>query len=103
MGNDLESRLAILREKYLAKLDGKLAVVREAVEQARKGNEEALATASREAHKLHGTAGSYGLHEVSRLLGNVEALLKDVEQGGGPEDAFDEALALINQAGAHER
>lgn len=100
MAGDLESRLAVLREKYLAKLGGKVAAVRDAVEGAREGDGEALGIAIREAHKLHGTAGSYGLVEVSSLLGRVEVLLKEVEQGGGPEDALDQALALIDQAGA---
>ena len=103
MENDLESRLAILRKNYLAKLDDKLAVVREAVDGARAGDADAFATALREAHKLHGTAGSYGLLGVSNLLGRVETLLKEVEQGGGPVDAYEQALALIDDAGAQER
>ena len=38
---------------------------------------EALDTLRREAHKIHGSAGSYGYHETSRLAAGMEATAKD--------------------------
>ena len=51
--------------------------------------------ARRLAHRLNGTAGSFGLDNVSALGSALEKLLRE-EAGSLPQDAIDETFAQLN-------
>ncbi|HYS21714.1 MAG TPA: Hpt domain-containing protein, partial [Gemmatimonadales bacterium] len=68
-----------LREEYLAGMRtvlGALAAIAERLAIA--GNDrEALEALQRESHKIHGSAGSYGFMDASRLAAGMEVTVKD--------------------------
>jgi CheY-like chemotaxis protein len=69
-------KLDALRKRYTENLGGKIDGLRAAVEQAHRADPTeraaAIAVAHRIAHTLHGTAGSYGLEQVSVAMADVE-------------------------------
>jgi CheY-like chemotaxis protein len=69
-------KLELLRKRYAENLGGKLESLRAAIDQARRADPTeraaAIAAAHRIAHTLHGTAGSYGLEQVSLAMADVE-------------------------------
>ncbi len=67
--------VAALMRAFGVKLPARLAALEDALALARTGDAEGLGAARRLAHKLHGTAGSYGYAAVSVAAGNLEALL----------------------------
>ncbi len=98
-GDELERKLQGLRDRYADKLDGKLAALSEVVARAEAGDAPALTEATREAHKLHGTAGSYGFARVSAVLGQVELALQNLEgEREDAADAFERIQGLLAQA-----
>ncbi|MFZ5479457.1 MAG: diguanylate cyclase [Myxococcota bacterium] len=73
---ELRKVLDRLAEGFRAALPGRIAELQEALERARSpgGDPE---DAQRLAHKLRGTAGSYGLHRIGAAAGVVEDQLRD--------------------------
>lgn len=71
---DLNAVLKQLREKYLATSGNTLAAFAQLAEQLQQdpSTPEVVDTLRRELHRVHGTAGSYGFHEASRLAGALE-------------------------------
>jgi DNA-binding response OmpR family regulator len=71
---DLSSVLAQLREKYLASSGNTLTAFSDLAEQLQRdpAAPEVVDALRRELHRVHGTAGSYGFHEASRLAGALE-------------------------------
>lgn len=71
---DLQDVLAKLRERYLASSGNTIAAFRQLADQLQSTPDapEVVETLRRELHRVHGTAGSYGLHEASRLAGALE-------------------------------
>jgi len=71
---DLSAVLAQLREKYLASSGNTLSAFSELAEQLQRdpAAPEVVDALRRELHRVHGTAGSYGFHEASRLAGALE-------------------------------
>ncbi len=69
------NRLAELRQRYEQRLPGKLAVLVELTEQALE--QRTTDAARHEAHKLAGSAGSYGFPDVSRVSRDLECTLLD--------------------------
>lgn len=71
---DLNAVLAQLREKYLASSGNTLAAFTQLAEQLQRDptTPEVVEALRRELHRVHGTAGSYGFHEASRLAGALE-------------------------------
>lgn len=71
---DLSAVLAQLRAKYLASSGNTLAAFTSLAEQLQKdpAAPEVVEALRRELHRVHGTAGSYGFHEASRLAGALE-------------------------------
>ena len=63
-----------LRQKYLASSGNTLTAFSKLAEQLEASPDapEVVETLRRELHRVHGTAGSYGLHEASRLAGALE-------------------------------
>ena len=68
-----------LREEYLAGMRATLGVLVGIAKRlaATGGDPEALETLRRETHKIHGSAGSFGFMEASRLAAGMEATAKD--------------------------
>ncbi len=71
---DLSAVLQQLREKYLASSGNTLTAFTELAEQLQRdpAAPEVVDALRRELHRVHGTAGSYGFHEASRLAGALE-------------------------------
>lgn len=71
---DLSAVLAQLREKYLASSGNTLTAFTQLAEQLQRDPSapEVVEALRRELHRVHGTAGSYGFHEASRLAGALE-------------------------------
>lgn len=69
-------KLDALRKRYTENLGSKIDGLRTAIDQARRADPTeraaAIAVAHRIAHTLHGTAGSYGLEQVSIAMADVE-------------------------------
>ncbi len=68
-----------LREEYLAGMRATLGVLAGIAKRlaAAGSDREALETLRRETHKIHGSAGSFGFMEASRLAAGMEATAKD--------------------------
>lgn len=66
--------LAALARDYAERLPGKVAELKGAIEQAR-SDVSAIGAARMLAHRLCGTAGSYGFSAVGELMGQIEDLL----------------------------
>src|SRR5213594_3733524 len=68
-----------LREEYLAGMRSQLGLLATIADRltAAGNDREALAVLQRETHKIHGSAGSYGFAEASRLAAGLEATAKD--------------------------
>jgi DNA-binding response OmpR family regulator len=71
---DLNAVLTQLREKYRASSGNTLAAFTQLAEQLQRdpAAPEVVEALRRELHRVHGTAGSYGFHEASRLAGALE-------------------------------
>lgn len=80
---EVDSDLDELSLKYAARLVEKMRELTALVERACAGENEALAEAYKIAHTLHGTAGSYGFHQVSTAAKHLEAELKPAVDGQG--------------------
>jgi DNA-binding response OmpR family regulator len=105
--NTLEIALAALREKYLESLPGKTQELAQAFENAKAhpADRKALLEVRGHAHKLRGTAGSYGILKYAHCAGLIEdtitALTKDGKEPEANdwsqlEDAVREAQSLAN-------
>src|SRR5438876_905962 len=68
-----------LREEYLAGMRAQLGLLATIADRltAAGNDREALAGVQHETHKIHGSAGSYGFAEASRLAAGLEATAKD--------------------------
>lgn len=78
---DLDAAFRALRVKYGAGLGEKMRALTAAMERARAGSTEALEEAYQLAHKLAGTAGSYGYGAVSMAARTLELELKRAGDG----------------------
>lgn len=87
MSDPIEEALAELGREYRDGLPARLAAIRAAVERARERPTEGALTldALQLVHRLHGTAGSFGLRELGAAAGRLEEALAQV--------AVDSALA----------
>src|SRR2546428_14087187 len=77
-----------LLEEYLAGMHAELATLAALAERlaAASDDREALEALRRATHKIHGSAGSYGFMEASRLAAGIEAPAKDrVPSPGHPD------------------
>lgn len=94
-------RLDALRERFAAGLRERVRELEALVRAAREGaTGAAIAPALVAAHRLAGTAGSYGHPAVGEAAAALEAALGRIaEQGAGPA-AWDEAAAALARAHA---
>lgn len=81
--DDLEAALEPLRKEYARALPARVGELGAAVTALRL-NEEGLPLARTLAHRIRGTAGTYGFSEVSESAGRIEDDLVDIEQGRLP-------------------
>ncbi|MBX3133545.1 MAG: response regulator [Gemmatimonadaceae bacterium] len=94
---DLNAVLAELREKYLATSGNTLTAFSELAEQLLRdpAAPEVVDALRRELHRVHGTAGSYGFHEASRLAGALEPVA--VKWAGDPALDRDRRAGIVRQ------
>lgn len=110
----LDEVLGTLRREYEDELPARFAELKNYLDKAKEGGEkqlEWLAQAHTIAHRLAGTAGSYGLAELSHNAGIFDAYCKrllksDVKGGAHLEDwreidAMAEAIFSSHPAGQH--
>jgi diguanylate cyclase (GGDEF)-like protein len=102
VAGDLAAELAALNAGYGKQLKERLATLSAAVERARAGSLEALEAAYQSAHKLHGSAGSFGFASVGVAAGRLEALLKPARTGAGDWAAIEAALRELIATGPEQ-
>ncbi len=78
----LEMKVRALAERTRRGLPKRAAALREAAAKLGAGEADAASELRRLAHRLHGTAGSYGMHALGQAAAELEAL---ATEGGGPE------------------
>lgn len=93
--DEFEAMLALLSDEFAGRLPARLAEI-EAHVQA--GESERLAEAQMLAHKLRGSAGSYGFGLVGSALGVVEDLISESLERGGTLEGFTAALSEARSA-----
>ncbi|HLL06814.1 MAG TPA: diguanylate cyclase [Myxococcaceae bacterium] len=96
---DLAAELAALNAEYGKQLRERFARLSTALAEARAGSREALDAAYHSAHKLHGSAGSFGFAAVGVAAGRLEAVLKPARTGAGDWAAIDAALRELLASG----
>ena len=72
--DEIQSGLARLCRDFRERLPGKLAELEQAITVARQDADH-LEHARTLAHRLHGSAGSFGLHDVGKAVGHMEEML----------------------------
>lgn len=94
---DLSAVLKQLREKYLASSGNTLTAFSELAEQLQRdpAAAEVVDALRRELHRVHGTAGSYGFHEASRLAGALEPVA--VKWAANPSLDRDRRAGIVRQ------
>ena len=95
MESDLPEKLD---EDYAAKLPAKLDELADAMSRG-KDNPSALDRALLLAHRLHGTAGSFGFPDVGDFIGNIEDTLGRISEGAPrPEFLWENAWRSLREA-----
>ncbi len=90
---DIASELAVMNAEYGRHLRRRLASLTDAVAKARAGSRDAVEAAYYDAHKLHGSAGSFGFGSVGLAAGRLETLVKPAREGHAVDwDAIEAAL-----------
>ncbi|MBT9585214.1 response regulator [bacterium] len=93
---ELEEQFEALSRNYRERLPQKLEELRESLELARRDPEN-IPLARSLAHRLHGSAGSYGLPELGEVVGKIEAQLSET----GPSDgswSWDRPFEFLREA-----
>jgi len=98
----IEEMLARARETYAQKLKTKLEELAEAVRRARESLcPVALSDAQRMAHRLYGTAGTFGFEAVSEVVCRIDRALTRLKAGEtSPAEAWPAILADLDAARA---
>lgn len=96
-----QARLEALQARFVTSLHERLDRLDALVHAAREGSTEgALAEAMVAAHRLAGTAGSYGHVATGEAAAVLEAALGRIAEGSPDPSAWDEALAALTRARA---
>jgi HPt (histidine-containing phosphotransfer) domain-containing protein len=91
VSDDLQEILAALREGYAADLPALVASLAASIDLARREpSAESLRAARDQAHRIHGTAGSYGFAAAGKAAGRIEVALD-----AGAWEEIDDALAAL--------
>ena len=78
---EIVNELAAMNAEYGRHLRRRLSSLTEALGKARAGSRDAVEAAYYDAHKLHGSAGSFGFGSVGEAAGRLEALVKPAREG----------------------
>lgn len=81
--------------QYVASLPDKLAALEQAMAAGRSGSVEGLSEAREIAHRMHGTAGCYGLRDLSDAAAVLEEILRKMKEGRGGSWTEVESAALL--------
>jgi HPt (histidine-containing phosphotransfer) domain-containing protein len=84
---------------YVATLPEKLAALDRAIWSAREGDAVGLAEARELAHRLRGTAGSYGLHELGAAATSLDDALNALHGETEWTDEAERCAALVQTIG----
>ncbi|HLL52964.1 MAG TPA: response regulator, partial [Myxococcaceae bacterium] len=100
---DAANELLALQNDYARSLPGKVAELAEAVRQAhqRLADAELLGEARTLAHRLRGTAGSYGFHAVSASAAVVEDGILRLVAGNAPKDTWTSVEGAVKEMARH--
>lgn len=79
--SEIAAELAEMNAEYGRHLRRRLASLTESLAKARAGSRDAVEAAYYDAHKLHGSAGSFGFAAVGEVAGRLEALVKPAREG----------------------
>lgn len=96
----LTARLAELSARFAAQQGARLEQLRGVLQKfERDGAQDDLLEAIRLAHRLHGTAGTFGGAAVSEAAGRIERALREIERGeGDPADKWRAIHAALEAA-----
>lgn len=94
MNDGLERRLAVLRAAYTSALGTRRAEIRSALQPGR-ADAEALQHARLLAHRMRGSAGSYGLPEVGAAAGRLEDAIAEYGRSAQNWPAVEAALEAL--------
>ena len=97
-GFEATAGLSAVRSAYVQRLRSQAADLREALVRAQQGDTDALAELRRIAHRLHGTAGSFGFDEVSYAAAQLEELVETQPTAAQMEAAGSSLLRLMETA-----
>jgi HPt (histidine-containing phosphotransfer) domain-containing protein len=95
-----QARLDALRAGFAARLRERLAELEALVQRAHGGDAGALRPALAAAHRLAGTAGSYGYPDVGDAAAALERALQRVDAEPREARAWDDARAALARAHA---
>lgn len=98
--DDVQARFSALRARFAASLRERLDRLAALVAAAREGSPEGLAEAMVLAHRLAGTAGSFGHVEAGEAAAVLEDALRRISEGSADPSAWDQAVAALARARA---
>jgi PleD family two-component response regulator len=102
----IEREIKALSTEYMRELPERFEFLKRQVQDLKLGRGEA-STAKNEAHKIKGTASSYGAHEIGKLAVVIDDCLRKVDANASAcdaalwktlEDAIDEALRVSQES-----
>jgi len=87
--NEMKKILKELHDSFLGRLPEKVSAIGQFLEQAvaRPGDDEPMVSLLNAVHKLHGSAGSYGVHNIGNIAGEWEHELRTIRESKKPPDA----------------
>jgi chemotaxis protein histidine kinase CheA len=92
------ARLEALHARFVVSLRERLDRLDVLVHAAREGSADALGEALVVAHRLAGTAGSFGYDGAGEAAAVLEGVLRSIADGMADARAWDEALAALARA-----
>lgn len=103
--DEIEREIKALSAEYIRELPERFDFLKKQVQELKLGRGEA-STAKNEAHKIKGTASSYGAHEIGKIAVVIDDCLRKVDGNSAVdaslwktlEDAIDEALRLSQES-----